>query len=64
MLFRSCVPETESRSQGGGTLILSGEREFNYSDGYYDKLPAFFIVICVLLLADWGIYCYEQYQLR
>lgn len=60
----ACVPETESRSQGGGTLVLSGEREFNYSDGYYDKLLAFFIVICVLLLADWGIYCYEQYQLR
>lgn len=60
----ACVPEVESSSSGGGTLMLSGEREFNYSDGYYDKLLAFFIVIGVLMLADWGIYCYEQYQLR
>lgn len=58
------VPEEESRSEGGGILFLSGEREYKYSDGFYDKLLAFFIVIGVLLLADWGIYCYEQHQLR
>ncbi|MCH5142797.1 MAG: BatA and WFA domain-containing protein [Clostridiales bacterium] len=60
----SCVPEVESSSQGGGALYLSGEREYNYSDGFYDDLLAFFIIIGVLLLADWGIYCYEQHQLR
>lgn len=60
----SCVPEGESSSQGGGDLYLSGEREYNYSDGFYDDLLAFFILIMMLLLADWGIYCYEQHQLR
>lgn len=61
----SGVPEAESRpEEKGGSLILNGTKEFNYSDGYYDKLLAFFIVIAILLLADWGIYCYEQYQLR
>ena len=60
----SCVPESESRSEGGGTVNLSGERKYEYSDGYYDKLLAFFIIISLLLLADWGVYCYEQYQLR
>lgn len=60
----SGVPESESSSQGGGDLYLSGEREYNYSDGFYDDLLAFFIAIGVLLLADWGIYCYEQHQLR
>lgn len=58
------VPEAESRSEEGGELILNGTKEFDYSDGYYDKLLAFFIIIVLLLLADWGIYCYEQYQLR
>lgn len=60
----SCVPREESSSKGGGELYLSGEREYSYSDGFYDDLLAFFIVIAVLLLADWGIYCYEQHQLR
>ncbi len=60
----ACVPEEESRSEGGGSLFLSGEREFEYSDGFYDELLFFFIAIAVLLLADWGVYCYEQYQLR
>ncbi|MDE6059175.1 MAG: BatA and WFA domain-containing protein [Clostridia bacterium] len=58
------VPETESRPDDGKVILVSGEKEENYSDGYYDKLLAFFIVIAVVLLADWGIYCYEQYQLR
>lgn len=60
----SCVPEEESSSRGGGELYLSGEKESKYSDGFYDDLLAFFIIIGALLLADWGIYCYEQHQLR
>ena len=60
----ACVPEAESRSDVGWAMLLVGEREFNYSDGLYDDLLAFFIVIAVLLLADWAVYCYEQYQLR
>lgn len=58
------VPEVESRNPAGEAIYLAGDREFNYSDGFYDKLLAFFILITVLLLADWGVYCYEQYQLR
>ncbi|MDE7463743.1 MAG: VWA domain-containing protein [Clostridiales bacterium] len=58
------VPEAESRPDVGGAMLLVGEREFDYSDGFYDDLLAFFIVIAVLLLADWAVYCYEQYQLR
>lgn len=58
------VPAGESNPFDGGTLILAGERENGYSDGFYDDLLAFFIVMAVLLLADWGLYCYEQYQLR
>ncbi|MBD5585585.1 MAG: VWA domain-containing protein [Clostridia bacterium] len=58
------VPEAESRSEEGGVFILTGEKKHEYADGYYDDLLAFLIVIAVLVLADWGVYCYEQYQLR
>ncbi|MCH5148135.1 MAG: BatA and WFA domain-containing protein [Clostridiales bacterium] len=60
----SCVPQSESGSEGGGALSLVGDLKSEYSDGFYDDLLAFFIFIGLLLLADWGIYCYEQHQLR
>lgn len=60
----AAVPESESRNEQGGAVQLAGEREYNLSDGFYDNLLAFFIVLAVLVLADWGVYCYEQYQLR
>ncbi|MCM1394000.1 MAG: hypothetical protein NC179_03810, partial [[Eubacterium] siraeum] len=58
------VPLAESNPVGEGTLTLGGDRQYKRSDGFYDDLLAFFIAIALLLLADWGIYCYEQYQLR
>ena len=58
------VPEEESRSAAGSSMLLEGEREYNYSDGFYDSLLPFLILIAVLIFADWGVYCYEQYQLR
>lgn len=60
----AAVPETESRNSVGGALQLAGEREYDYIDGIYDNLTIFFIALAVLVLADWGVYCYEQYQLR
>ena len=58
------VPEAESGAAEAGVFMLSGIKENEYSDGYYDDVLAFLIIIAVLLLADWGVYCYEQYQLR
>ena len=58
------VPEAESSSAKGTSMLLVGEREYNYSDGFYDSLLPYLILIAVLLFADWGVYCYEQYQLR
>ena len=60
----AAVPAVESGAGADGFMLLSGERENNLSDGYYDELIAFFIVLALLILADWGVYCYEQYQLR
>lgn len=58
------VPAKESGAGEEGIMLLNGEKEYNLIDGYYDDLLAFFIVLAVLMLADWGVYCYEQYQLR
>ena len=60
----AAVPQKESGGDEGGAMLISGNREYKYSDGFYDNLLVFFILIAVLLLADWGVYCYEQYQLR
>ena len=43
---------------------LVGSKTNNYSDGIYDKLVILFIIIAVIFMADWMVYCYEQYQLR
>lgn len=45
-------------------MSLQGELENNYSDGIYNKLIIFFIILAVIYLADWVVYCYEQNHLR
>ena len=45
-------------------INLSGELENEYSDGIYDKLAFLFIVLAIVYVADWVVYCREQYQLR
>ena len=46
------------------TLELQGVKENNYRDGIYDELIVLFIILAVIYMADWMVYCYEQYQLR
>ena len=43
---------------------LSGERTHNSIDGRFDAITVLFISLCILFIADWGVYCYEKYQLR
>ena len=43
---------------------LTGVKENNYRDGIYDDLIVLFIILVVIYMADWMVYCYEQYQLR
>lgn len=33
-------------------------------NGRYEDLLYAFIILAVIVVADWGVYCYEQYQLR
>ena len=55
--------ESEPISEGD-ELKLSGERTYDYIDGEYDPIVVLFICLAILFIADWGVYCYEKYQLR
>lgn len=43
---------------------LQGERDNGGFDGTYDPTHLLFIALAILFLADWGVYCYDKYQLR
>jgi hypothetical protein len=59
------MPNEESAPSLDTTQIaLVGELENNYANGIYDKLIILFILLAVIYVADWMVYCYEQYQLR
>lgn len=48
----------------GGDFSLVGEQQFIKTDGTYDPLVIIFILLALVFMADWGVYCYEKYQLR
>lgn len=48
----------------GESFLIVGTPENNKSDEYIETLLYIFIIIAVLAVADYGLYCYEQYQLR
>ena len=61
----SSLPDAESfAGETVEDLSLQGQLGNDYTDGIYDKLIIFFIVLAVVYVADWMVYCYEQYQLR
>ncbi len=47
-----------------GTFAISGTPSEERRDGRYDDLIILFIILAVIFIADWAVYCYEQYQLR
>ena len=59
------LPVSEQYNSGVvEALELQGIKENNYRDGIYDELIVLFIILAVIYMADWMVYCYEQYQLR
>lgn len=61
----SSVPELERvPMETEESFSLQGEKENNGFDGEYDPMMILFIMLVVLFIADWGVYCYEKYQLR
>ena len=45
-------------------FLISGEPDTRKRDGRYEDLLYAFIILAVIVVADWVVYCYEQYQLR
>lgn len=45
-------------------LAVTGEKGNEKIDGEFDATTLLFILLAVLFVADWGVYCYERYQLR
>ena len=43
---------------------LAGEKTESNQDGEFDPLTILFICLAIIFIADWGVYCYEKYQLR
>lgn len=61
------IPEAESNVASVAEvtqLALQGELEQNFGDGIYQSIIYLFIILGVIFVADWLVYCYEQYKLR
>jgi len=54
----------ESTAGAAEEMILQGQPEKSVLDGIYDNLLILFIFLALIVMADWAVYCYEQYQLR
>lgn len=46
------------------SVSLTGEAKDGNINGTYDNLVIFYVLLALLFIADWAVYCYEQYQLR
>ena len=61
----AAAPVSESNPADVGTdFSLVGEQTYEYTDGQYDPLVVLFIMLAIVFMADWMVYCYEKYQLR
>lgn len=61
----AALPEEERNPYATDLSIgLEGVAEEEKRDGKYDDLIVLFLILAVLMAADWMVYCYEQYQLR
>lgn len=61
----SSLPEEERiPSVNELSVGLEGTVGSETKKGIYDDLLILFLLLAVLVLADWMVYCYDQYQLR
>lgn len=58
-------PFSESAATASaGSFSLVGEPGARQPDGKFEDITFLFIILAVIFIADWMVYCYEQYQLR
>ena len=58
----SSFPKEENIVEENLVASLDGTQEFN-TIGSFSLLTICFILVILLCLADWEVYCYEQHQL-
>ena len=63
-LYSVAHPEESLPEAQEAGIHLSGEKQYERRNGSYDPTAVLFVLIILLFMADWGIYCYEKYQLR
>ena len=63
-LFASAPLSESNPNAVGADFSISGEQGYEKTDGEYDPVILFFILIAIVFTADWMVYCYEKYQLR
>lgn len=61
----SSAPSEESAPESGlESFALTGDREYEMTDGEFDPIVIILIILALAVCADWMVYCYEKYQLR
>ncbi len=63
-VFSSLAEEERFTEVVDFEFTVRGTYEETFFDGIYDDLMFIFIALAVIAVADFGVYCYEQYQLR
>lgn len=63
-LYSGANPEESKPNVEEQEFSISGERGYDKRDGEYDPTMVLFALLALLFIADWGVYCYEKYQLR
>ena len=48
----------------GTSFVIQGEPQEGHLNGFLDDLLVIFIILAVIAVADYGVYSYEQWQLR
>ncbi len=56
--------EERASTVSDSEFVVTGEPSKERRDGKYEDLIILLIILAAIFLADWGVYCYEQYQLR
>lgn len=61
----AALPEAERQiTAASEEVALQGQAQAGGFDGEYNPLPILFVLLALIFVADWGVYCYEKYQLR
>ncbi len=61
--FYSIFPQDENVIESELYISLVGEASDEKIEGTYDPMTILFVLLGLLFIADWMVYCYEQHQL-